>query len=133
MDIQEKQVPLYACTGEHIGSISVEKAMSAAQCFDMSLRFKGRGRKSRITAAYLSERKPTFSVPKATLSMGDMLKNAEGHADAAARRNLGVCNAMAKVRQWPLTFDEKNVGVCAGRIINPTFMEVIPENTASFA
>src|SRR6185437_4406844 len=132
MDTQEKQVPLYACTGEYVGLISVEKAMAAANCFDMSLRYKGRGRKTRITAAYLSERKPTFLAPKATLTMGDMLANAEGVADPKSRQNIRVRIAVEKVVAWPETFDEKNTGICAGVVINPTFMEVIPENTISY-
>lgn len=133
MDTQEKQVPLYACTGEHLGVVSVEKAKAAAQCFEMSLRYKGRGRKVRITAAYLSERKPKFAVPRATLTMGDMLKNAEGHADPKARKNLSISNAMNKVEAWPETFDERNTGICAGVVINPTLMDSIPETVVNFA
>jgi hypothetical protein len=49
---QEKLLPLYSQTGHHIGTISLEKALIRAPEGEMGLRYKGRGRKARVTAAH---------------------------------------------------------------------------------
>lgn len=118
---QAKVVPFYDWNGKYLGTVRLQKAIEAAEAGDMTLRMKGRGRKSRITAAH-QVYKRNARPSACTMTMRDVENNAFGQAFSALGPTDSIRaldRAIDKVQAWPEVHDTKAVCISAGRVIQP--------------
>lgn len=118
---QEKLLPFYDWNGKHLGTIRLDTARIRAEAGEVSLRIKGRGRKSRITAAHAIFVKPIRNS-SCTMTMRDVVNNAMGKAFSALGSTDSIRaleRAQAKVDAWPDVHDTKAVCISAGQVIQP--------------
>jgi hypothetical protein len=137
MQPQDKLLPLYAHSGLHIGTITLDKALTTAAAGECSLSWKGQGRKARITAVKLSRRNLTYR-PAQTLTLTDVENNAfaQPRKSEAGRQLIlaesdsirALDRATNKVEAWPDVYDDQNVVICAGKIHGASIMR--PEHLA---
>jgi hypothetical protein len=118
---QEKLLPLYSQTGHHIGTITTERALIRAADGQVSLRYKGRGRKARVTAAHEIFQK-TASHSGTTITAREVelfaLIQAAGkyHLPLSSNDTIRSLNRTEdKLGAWPEIHDDRAVIICAGQ------------------
>lgn len=115
IEAQEKVLPLYSHCGEHVGTISLARALRGAESGEVELRRKGSGRKSRITAAWRKLIRPYR--PARTITVTEVENNALDYQGAMLSPTdsiHAIQRAVAKVRVWPEIHDHKSPTVSAG-------------------
>jgi len=141
---------LYASGGDFIRYISVKEAHRRAESdgdlrvicrFCLRSNEKSRCQLSTRGHEMVAQLKPSnqqenkITGSKATITRGEMERNGLQQLFRrldASETIASMVSAEEKVAAWPEVFDEKNVGICAGVIINPTVMQRIPENAVNF-
>src|SRR5438067_8104638 len=127
---QEKLLPLYSHYGAHIGTIALEKALASASAGDVSLRYKGRGRKARVTAVHVIFQRP-IRYSSCALSAIDTENNGLAQTYSALGDSDSIHDlerSTSKVEAWAEIHDDRAVVVCAGKVYGAT--EVAARNVA---